>query len=107
MSSANDMTSDSRASTRDCSTNVRTLFALNDRARCDFVGEQHEEGVMPMRQLVVIGAVLLSAACGGPQSPPATPAAEPSAAVQLGGPPTGAGTSTADTGEIKPADPTT
>jgi len=51
--------------------------------------------------------VLLSASCGGPQSPPAKPAAEPPAAVQLGGPPTGAGTSTADTGEIKPADPTT
>ena len=60
-----------------------------------------------MRQLIVIGAVLLSAACGGPQSSPAKPAAEPSAAVQLGGPPTGAGTTTADTGEIKPADPTT
>ena len=62
---------------------------------------------MPVRQLIVIGAVLLSASCGGPQSPPAKPAAEPPAAVQLGGPPTGAGTSTADTGEIKPADPAT
>ena len=63
-----------------------------------------------MRQLV-IATMLLAAACGSPQAtpgtqpPPATTAAEPSAAVQLGGPPTGAGTSTADTGEIKPADP--
>ena len=59
---------------------------------------------MPMRQLIVIGTVLLAAACGGPQSPrprlPGTPAAEPSQAVQLGGPPTGAGTVTADSGEI-------
>src|SRR6476659_2087722 len=61
---------------------------------------------MPMRQFIVIGTVMLAAACGGPPAPPAKPAAEPSAAVQLGGPPTGAGTSTADTGEIKPADPT-
>src|ERR1051326_6092431 len=66
---------------------------------------------VPMRQLV-IATVLLAAACGSPQStpgtqaPPVTTAAEPSAPVQLGGPPTGAGTSTADTGEIKPADPT-
>jgi hypothetical protein len=66
---------------------------------------------MPMRQLIVIGTVLLAAACGSPESPPgprapaATTAAAPAAAVQLGGPPTGAGTSTADTGEIKPADP--
>src|SRR6478609_3650704 len=66
---------------------------------------------MPMRQLVVIGTVMLAAACGSPQSPPtsqappATTTAEPPAAVQLGGPPTGAGTSSADTGEITPADP--
>src|SRR5438045_3587652 len=59
---------------------------------------------MPMRQLIVFGAVLLAAACGGPP-PPVTPAAESSQAVQLGGPPSGTGTSTADTGEIKPADP--
>src|SRR5215203_7341830 len=77
-----------------------------------FVGERHEEGATPMRQFIVIGTVLLAAACGspqstpGPQGPAATTAAEPSAAVQLGGPATGAGTSTADTGEIKPADPT-
>src|SRR3954465_14830488 len=76
-----------------------------------FVGERHEGGAMPMRQFVVIGTVLLAAACGSPQPrpgqrPPApTPAAEPPAAVQIGGPPSGAGTSTADTGEIKPADP--
>src|SRR4029079_17162947 len=82
------------------------VFTLNDRARCDSTAKT-KEGVMPMRQLIVIGAVLLSPACGGPQSPPAKPAAEPGAAVQLGGPPTGAGTSTADTGEIKPADPAT
>src|SRR4029450_10133744 len=67
-----------------------------------FCRQRHEERDMPMRQLIVMGTVL-AAACGGPQP---SPAAEPSAAVQLGGSPTGAGTSTADTGEIKPADPT-
>ena len=60
---------------------------------------------MPMRQLIVIGTVLLAAGCGGPQSPPGTPAAESSPAVQLGGPPSGAGTVNADGGEIQPADP--
>ena len=60
---------------------------------------------MPMRQLVVIGIVLLATGCGGPQSSPPTPAAESSPAVQLGGPPTDSGTLSADTGEIKPADP--
>src|SRR4051794_22224786 len=77
-----------------------------------FVGRRHEEGAMPVRHVIVIGTVLLVAACGspqstpGPQTPAGTTPAEPSPAVQLGGPPTGAGTSTADTGEIKPADPT-
>src|SRR3954451_23588065 len=76
------------------------------------LGSTQVEGAMPMRQFIVIGTVLLAAACGSPQSTPApqAPAAksatEPAAAAQLGGPPTGAGTSTADTGEIKPADPT-
>ena len=60
---------------------------------------------MPMRKLVVIGAVLLAAACGGPPSPQGAPAAGVSPPVQLGGPPSGAGTVTADTGEIQPADP--
>jgi len=60
-----------------------------------------------VRQLVVIGTVLLAAACGGPQPLPAMPPTEPSAAVQLGSPLTGAGASSADTGEIKPADLTT
>src|SRR4029079_7962711 len=59
-----------------------------------------------MRQLVVVATILVVTACGGPRSSPPAPAAEPSAAVQLGGPPTGAGTTTADTGEIQPADPT-
>jgi Protein of unknown function (DUF3604) len=65
---------------------------------------------MPMRQLV-IGTMFLAAACGGsqsppgPQAPPATTAAQPAAAVQLGGPPSNAGTLTADSGEIQPADP--
>src|SRR4030095_9835359 len=67
--------------------------------------EPKEEGAIPMRQLVVVATILLAIACGGPQSSP-PPAAEPSTAVQLGGPPTGAGTTTADTGEIQPADPT-
>jgi len=35
------------AGSRDRSTNVRTLFARNNRARCDFVGEQHEEVSCP------------------------------------------------------------
>src|SRR6185503_3514846 len=66
---------------------------------------------MPMRQFIVIGTVLLAAACDspqstpGPQAPAATTAAGPSAAVQLGGPPSGAGTVNADGGEIQPADP--
>jgi uncharacterized protein DUF3604 len=60
---------------------------------------------MPMRQLIVIGTVLLAAGCGGPQSPPRAPAEESSHAVQLGGPPSGAGTLNADGGEIQPADP--
>ena len=38
---------------------------------------------MSMRQLIVMGAVLLAAACGGSPAPPGTPAAEPSQAVQL------------------------
>ncbi|MGE5833493.1 MAG: DUF3604 domain-containing protein, partial [Acidobacteriota bacterium] len=61
---------------------------------------------MPTRQLIVIGTVLLGAACGSPQSTPAPQAPPATTAVQLGGPPTGTGTSTADTGEIQPADPT-
>ena len=68
--------------------------------------EPKEEGAIPMRQLVVVATILLATACGGPQSSPPTPAAESLTAVQLGGPPTGAGTTTADTGEIQPADPT-
>src|SRR6185436_5742154 len=66
---------------------------------------------MPLRQLtqltqlIVIGTLLLAAGCGGPQSSPGTPATESSAAVQLGGPPSGAGTVNADGGEIQPADP--
>src|SRR3982751_5659941 len=79
-------------------------------SRCVVVGDGHEEGAMRVRQVIVIGIVLLAAACGspqstpGPQTPAPTTAAEPSPAVQLGGPPTGAGTTTADTGAIKPAD---
>src|SRR3954462_14515016 len=76
------------------------------------LGSPQVEGALPMRQFIVIGTVLLAAACGSPQSTPgaqapaANTAAEPSA-VQLGGPAPGAGTSPADPGEIKPADPTT
>src|SRR5204863_571741 len=71
------------------------------------------ETAVPVTQLLVAGALLLAAACGGSQSPPptpaasATPAAAPSPAVQLGGPPSSAGTATADSGEIKPVDPAT
>src|SRR5436190_17634688 len=50
---------------------------------------------MSVRQLVVRGAVLLPAACRGPQPPQAMSPAEPSDAVQVGGPSTGAGTSNA------------
>ena len=60
-----------------------------------------------MRRLLVCGTVWLAAACGGPQPPQGTPATEPSAAVQLGGPPSGAGSASADAGEIKPVDPAT
>jgi len=60
---------------------------------------------MPVRQLIVIGTVLLAAGCGQPQPPGGTPATASSQAVQLGGPPTDAGTLNADSGEIKPADP--
>ena len=62
---------------------------------------------MSLMRFVVIGTVLLAAACGGTQSPPGTPAADSSEAVQLGGPPSGAGTLSADTGEIQPVDPAT
>src|SRR4029453_6559445 len=58
--------------------------------------EPKEEGAIPMRQLVIVATVLLAAACGRSPAPPGTPAAEPSQAVQLGGPPSGAGTVTAD-----------
>jgi hypothetical protein len=58
-------------------------------------------------KLVVIGTVLLAAACGGPRSSPAPakPAVDQAPPVQLGGPPSGAGTLSADVGEIQPADP--
>ena len=56
---------------------------------------------MSMMNRLVIGAALLAAACGGPQSPQGTPATEASAAVQLGGPPSGAGSASADAVEIK------
>src|SRR4051812_30609364 len=66
---------------------------------------------MRMRRFIVIATVLFAAGCGSPQSTPgsqapaATSGADAAAAVQLGGPPSSAGTSAADTGEIKPADP--
>ena len=53
----------------------------------------------------MIGAVFVYAGCGGPQSGPAKTASEAAPAVQLGGPPSSAGTVTADSGEIQPADP--
>src|ERR1043165_77745 len=57
-------------------------------------------------KLIVIETVLL-AACGGTQSPKGPAAADLSQAVQLGGPSSGAGTLSADTGEITPVDPAT
>jgi hypothetical protein len=62
---------------------------------------------MPVRQLIVLGLVVLAAACGGSQSTQNPPPADTSQAVQLGGPPTGAGTFSADAGEINPVDPAT
>src|SRR5947208_1751958 len=53
----------------------------HDPPRCGLVGERHDEGDVPMRELV-IGTVFFAAACGGPkstpapQAPPATTAAE-------------------------------
>ena len=44
---------------------------------------------MFLRKLVVIGAVLLTGACGGPQSSPAPPAPKESQAAQPGGLPAG------------------
>src|SRR5512134_3506228 len=61
---------------------------------------------MRTKVLLVIGAALFISACGEPSQPAATPPGGEAQAVRLGGPPTGAGTLTADVGEIQPADPT-
>ncbi len=63
------------------------------------------DAIMRTNVHLVVGASLFVAACGGPPPPVAPPAGAEAQAVQLGGPPTGAGTLTADTGEIQPADP--
>ncbi len=64
---------------------------------------------MRSNQLFVIGAVLLAAACGSPPAPAGKDgggsAVGASQSIQLGGAPAGAGTLTADVGEIEPADP--
>ena len=62
---------------------------------------------MAIRQFIVIGTVLLAAGCQGSPSTPGTPAADTSQTVQLGGPPTGPGTLTADSGDLQPVDPAT
>ena len=49
--------------------------------------ETQEKRVMFLRKLVVIGAVLLTGACGGPQPSPAPPAPKESQAAQPGGQP--------------------
>ena len=55
---------------------------------------------------VVTGAVLVTVACGTPPGVrPAPPGSTDTAPVQLGGAATGAGTLTADSGEVEPADP--
>jgi hypothetical protein len=58
-------------------------------------------------RLVVIGMLLMAAACAGPPAPGPAPQTGAAAAdtVQLGGPATGEGTLTADSGEVQPADP--
>ena len=56
-----------------------------------------------MRLTPLLVLMLSAVACGGPQPPAATPPAPQ--AAQLGGPPTGPGTLSADAGDIKPADP--
>src|SRR4029079_11401221 len=67
--------------------------------------QPEEKGMMSLRKLVVTGTVLFAAACGGPRSAPVPPAGEPSSqAVQLGGPPSGAGTLTADSGALQRLD---
>jgi hypothetical protein len=58
---------------------------------------------MLTRSLHAAGLALLLAACGTSEKPAST--GESGEAVQLGGPATGAGTLTADLGEIQPADP--
>ena len=61
---------------------------------------------MQRKLLLVIGTMLLGAACGG-EGTPAPSSTEP-APVQLGGAPAGAGTNLgADVGEITPVDPAT
>ena len=61
---------------------------------------------MRTNRLLLIGAAAFATACGTSQTPAGTPApAAPAAPAQLGGPPSSAGTTTADTGEIKPANP--
>jgi hypothetical protein len=57
-----------------------------------------------MLRVLLVGLSLLAAACGSP-SGPAAPPAGPLVPSQLGGGSTGAGTLSADAGEIQPADP--
>jgi len=63
-----------------------------------------KDAIMRTTLPLVIGTALFIAACEG-SPPPATPAGGASPAVRLGGEPTGAGTVTADAGEIQPVDP--
>jgi hypothetical protein len=64
-----------------------------------------KDAIMRTNGLIVIGTALFLSACGGAPPPAATPAAGEPEAVRLGGEATGAGTVTADAGEIRPADP--
>src|SRR4051812_7585215 len=69
--------------------------------------ERQEAGPMFMRRLIMVATVLTAAACGGQPSSSGNGAADRSQTVQLGGPPSGSGTLSADIGDIKPADPAT
>ena len=60
---------------------------------------------MSLKRLLPVAIALFAVRCGAPQGPPPGAGAPDTPAAQLGGPATGAGTLSADVGEIRPADP--